>query len=247
MPTSSERRWQLLSREQRLGSVAGVQIRLHWTFWLLVGWFAVEGGMTGAGAGDALVWLGLVFGSVLIHELAHALVGRRRGAEVEDILLMPLGGATRTTRFPPTPADELVMVLVGPLTSLAVAGSAALLAVVADAPLLPIDLHHGGLLGRITWLNLLLGVFNLLPIFPMDGGRAFQALLALRWGRVRATLTAARVGMVLAVALGMVALMWRNLWLVLIAWFLFDGARAEGNQAASEAVTLSATGGGAEV
>lgn len=80
--------------------------------------------MTGAGAGDALVWLGLVFGSVLIRELAHALVGQQRGAEVEDILLMPLGGATRTTRFPPRPADELVMVLVGPFTSLALAGSA---------------------------------------------------------------------------------------------------------------------------
>ena len=171
MPTgTSEGRWQLLSREQRLGSVAGVQIRLHWTFWLLVGWCAVEGERTGAGAGDALVWLGLVFGSVFIHELAHALVGRRRGAEVEDILLMPLGGATRTTRFPPRPVDELAMVLVGPFTSLALAGSAALLAAMVDAPLLPVDFHHGGLLGRITWPTQS-HPRNLQPVADLPDGR----------------------------------------------------------------------------
>ena len=219
--------------EHRVGSIAGIDIRLHWSFWLLVGVFALEGWMTGSGLGDALVWLLLLFGSVLIHELAHALVGRRRGAQVDDILLTPLGGATRTSGFPDRPADELAMVAVGPLTSLAVAGGAALLAAVGEVPLLPVDVHHGTLLARITWVNVILGVFNLLPIFPMDGGRVLQALLAFRWGRVRATLVAARIGMTLAVALAGAGLVLRNLWLVVIAWFLFGGARTERAQAAA--------------
>jgi len=230
------------SGEHRVGSIAGIDIRLHWSFWLLVAVLAFEGWMTGSGLGDAVLWLVLVFGSVLVHELAHALVGRRRGAEVVDIVLMPLGGATRTIRFPNRPGDELVMVLVGPLTSLALAGSAALLAAISDSPLLPIDVHHGGLLARITWLNLILGIFNLLPIFPMDGGRALHALLAFRWGTVRATLVAARIGMVLAVILGVGALVARNLWLVVIAWFLFDGARAEHSEAAAETTSAPAEG-----
>lgn len=222
--------------ELRVGSIAGIDVRAHWSFWLLVAILALEGWMTGSGPGDAVVWLVLVFGSVLIHELAHALVGRSRGALVEDILLMPLGGATRTTRFPARPADELAMVGVGPLTSLALAGGAALLASLMDIALLPVDVHHGALLARITWLNLLLGIFNLLPIFPMDGGRVLHALLAFRLGRVRATLVAARIGMTLAVALGGVGLLMRNLWLVVIAWFLFAGARTERAQAAAEAM-----------
>ena len=217
--------------EHRVGSIARIDIRLHWSMWLLVGVFALEGWMTGSGLGDALVWLALLFGSVLIHELAHALVGRRRGAQVDDILLMPLGGATRTSGFPDRPADELAMVAVGPLTSLAVASGAALLAAVGEVPLLPVDVHHGTLLARITWVNVILGLFNLLPIFPMDGGRVLQALLAFRWGRVRATLVAARIGMTLAVALAGAGLVLRNLWLFVIAWFLFGGARIERAQA----------------
>ena len=220
-------------RELRLGSIAGVDIRLHWTFGLLVAFFALEGWMTRSGVGDAALWLGLVFGSVLIHELAHALVGRARGAQVKDILLMPLGGATRTTRFPERPVDELAMVIVGPLTSLALAGAAALAAAAIGTSLLPVDMHHGSLLGRIAFLNLVLGLFNLLPIFPMDGGRALHALLAVRWGTIRATLVAARIGMVLAFALGGAALVLQHPWLVLIAWFLFESARTERAHAAA--------------
>lgn len=216
--------------EPRIARIFGIDIRVHWTFLILL-WFLLFDGLRlgPGGLKDSAVWLGLLFGSVLVHELAHAVVGRSRGAAVRDIILLPIGGATRTERFPDRPRDEFLMTVVGPATSFALAGLGALLAFVAGQRLLPIDLHHGSLWAQIFWLNVLLGSFNLLPAFPMDGGRILRAGLSVRLGRVRATRAAATVGRVLAVGLGIFGL-YANVWLLFIAVFIYLAASGEAQQ-----------------
>lgn len=213
--------------ELTVGRVFGFPIRLHWTFFLLALWLAINGfGYGLSGLVDTVGWLAVVFTSVLIHELAHALTGRGAGAGVEDILLFPLGGATRLNRLPERIEARAWMTAAGPLTSLILAAMFGLLAVVADSPLLPVDVHHGSLPGRIFWLNIILGAFNLLPVFPMDGGRLLQTGLQNRLGEMRATMLAARIGQVIAVAMAIVGL-FVNLWLTLIGLYLFIEARSE--------------------
>jgi Zn-dependent protease len=104
------------------------------------------------------------------------------GAVVQDIILLPIGGATRLTRLPESSGSNLAMTAAGPLTSLAVAAISGLVALATRFPLLPVDLHHGTIIGRFFWLNLMLALFNLLPLFPMDGGRILQGLLTKRFG-----------------------------------------------------------------
>ena len=211
----------------RVARILGVDIRLHPAFLLIVAFFVVDGLRAGPGGMvDALGWLGLLFGSVLVHELAHAVVGRARGARVRDIVLLPIGGATRTERFPDRPMDEFVMTAVGPASSFVLAALGAVAAVATGTKLLPIDLHHGSVLARLVWLNLILGGFNLLPAFPMDGGRLLRAVLSMRTDRLEATRRAARIGQFFAVAMGLVGL-YVNIWLIVIAVFVYFGAGAE--------------------
>jgi Zn-dependent protease len=185
---------------------------------------------------DAIGWTSMLFGSVLIHELSHALVGRSRGATVQDIILLPIGGATRLKELGGGARANLAMTAAGPLTSLALAATAGLAAFAARVPLLPVDIHHGTVVGRLFWLNLMLGFFNLLPLFPMDGGRILQGLLSGKVGDRRATIIAATVGRVLAVGLVLLGLT-GNLWLMVIGFYLFveAGREAQAARVASEA------------
>lgn len=215
------------SGEPRVARLFGIDVRLHWSFFLIVALFAVDGLQFGPrGVIDAVGWIVLLFGSVLFHEFAHALVGRARGARIKDILLLPLGGATRTLRFPQRPLDEFVMTVVGPLSSFALGAAAGLLGVATGADFLPIDLHHGSLFARTFWLNAMLGAFNLLPAFPMDGGRIVRAVLTPRLGRVGATRLAAILGRVVAVGLGIFGF-YENPWLLFIGIFIFVAAGSE--------------------
>ena len=215
------------SGEPRIARLFGIDVRLHWSFFLIVALFALDGLQFGPrGVIDALGWILLLFGSVLFHEFAHALVGRARGARIKDILLLPLGGATRTLRFPQRPLDEFIMTAVGPLSSFALGSLAGLLGLWAGAVFLPIDFHHGSLFARIFWLNAMLGAFNLLPAFPMDGGRIVRALLTPRLGRLGATRLAAALGRVFAVGLGILGF-YGNLWLLFIGIFIFVAAGSE--------------------
>ena len=227
------------SGEPRIARLFGIDVRLHWSFFLIVALFALDGLQFGLrGVIDAAGWIVLLFGSVLFHEFAHALVGRARGARIKDILLLPLGGATRTLRFPHRPLDEFIMTVVGPLSSFALGGVAGLLGVAAGAEFLPIDLHHGSLFARIFWLNAMLGAFNLLPAFPMDGGRIVRALLTARLGRLGATRLAAALGRVFALGLGILGF-YGNPWLLFIGIFIFVAAGSEEQLARMEE---SATG-----
>ncbi|MBU8899095.1 site-2 protease family protein [Corallococcus sp. M34] len=182
-------------------------------------------------AGSPFLW-GLVvavglFASVLVHELAHTVYALRHGGRVRGITLMMVGGVSELSEAPPRPRDEALMALMGPLTSLGLA------AVLAGATWLLRDLHAFNLQFACFYLgtlNLFLGLFNLLPAFPMDGGRIVRAVLTSRWGPLRATRVAAGLGRGFAVLLGLWGLVQLNPLLVLIAFFIFLGAEGEARQ-----------------
>jgi Zn-dependent protease len=210
-----------------IGRVAGIQLRVHVTFFLLVALFAFAGTEPGGpGALGSVLWLLVIFGCVVLHELAHCLVARPRGAVVHEIELLPIGGVSKMEHLPEKPSDELAIAIAGPAASAGIAAVAALAAVALSVPLLPIDLFGGPFLARLAWFNLFLAGFNLLPAFPLDGGRVFRSLLERRLDLEQATRIAARVGRRVAIVFGVVGLFW-NVWLVIIAIFVYLGASAE--------------------
>jgi Zn-dependent protease len=210
-----------------IGKIAGIEIRVHATFFVLVVLFALgSSGPGGPGMIGGLIWLVLIFACVVIHELAHSLVARRRGALVREIVLLPIGGVSRLEHLPESPRDELAIAIVGPAASVALALVGALVLVGLRQPILPADLYGGPLLARLVWFNLVIGAFNLLPAFPLDGGRVLRALLERRYDLERATHIAARIGRGLAVALIAIGV-FANLWFVFIGVFVYFGASAE--------------------
>jgi Zn-dependent protease len=210
-----------------IGHVAGIDIRVHLTFLILVALFAFgSSGPGGLGPAGGLLWLAMIFACIVVHELAHSLVARSRGATVREIVLLPIGGVSRLENLPEAPPDELAIAIVGPAASVALAGLGSLAAAVFRQPLFPVDLYGGPLLARLVWFNLIIAVFNLLPAFPLDGGRVFRALLERRYDLERATHLAARVGRALALTLVAVGIL-LNFWFVIIGVFVFFGASAE--------------------
>ncbi len=215
-----------------IGRVFGVEIRVHVTFLLVVALFALGSSAPGGpGALAGVGWLLGIFACVLVHELAHSLVARRRGATVTAIVLLPIGGVSQLSNLPERPADEFAVAIVGPLASFAIAAGSGAVAWVLGQRLWPVDLADGPVVARLAWLNLILGAFNLLPAFPLDGGRVLRALLERRADLPTATRRAALVGKILAAAMVGVGLL-VNWWLAIIGVFVFMGAAAE------EAATL---------
>jgi Zn-dependent protease len=175
----------------KLGRIAGIDVYVHSTFLLLL---LLPGALTGA---PLLV---LVFGCVLLHEFGHALTARRYGIETPDITLYPIGGVARLSKIPKAPQAEFLIALAGPLVNFAIA--AILLATVIGSRFVGLP---GILSDLIEWLiiiNLTLGLFNLIPAFPMDGGRVLRAALSGWLGRTRATMVAATIGRLLAIGFG---------------------------------------------
>lgn len=224
-------------RKFRIGTVAGIGIFLHWTFLLfVVGIFALavyQGNTVGA----ALAWIGLilaVFACVVLHELGHALTARYYDVPTRDITIYPIGGIARLERIPEESMKEFWIALAGPLVNLALAFVLAFLILATGGALAPADvLAPGGghFLAKLMWLNLVLFGFNLLPAFPMDGGRILRALLATRLAYPRASQIAANVGQGMAILFGLVGLVIFNPFLIFIALFVFYGARQESQQA----------------
>lgn len=210
-----------------IGHVFGIDIRVHATFLILVALFALAYSAPDApGVVAGLGWLVVIFACVVVHELAHSLVARRRGGVVHEIVLLPIGGVSKLERLPESPADELAIAIAGPVASLAIAVVAFAGSIAMGVAILPINLFDGAILPRIAWFNLLVGGFNLLPAFPLDGGRVFRALLERRADLETATRRSARVGRVLAIALISVGIL-LDIWLVLIGVFVYFGASAE--------------------
>lgn len=210
-----------------IGRLHGIDVRVHLTFFLLVGLFVIGStGRDGQGPVAAVVWLGLIFSCVLVHELAHSVVAQGRGVGVHEIMLLPIGGVSRMESLPETPRDEFAISIVGPVASVGLAALAGMFALVFNHSLVPVDLADGALLHRLFWFNLAIAVFNMIPAFPLDGGRVFRALLERRYDLEGATRIAARVGRALAITLIAIS-PFVNLWLLVIGVFVYMGGTAE--------------------
>lgn len=206
--------------------IAGVTIRVHVTFFALVLLVALTARDFGETEVAAVGWLLLLFACVVLHEFAHALVARSKGIAVHEIDLLPIGGVSRLEHIPEAWRDESAIAVAGPIASAAIALVAFLLATITGQALLPPSLWEGGLLVRLAWVNLMLAAFNLLPAFPLDGGRVLRALLERNRTRLDATRRAAAISRALAAVMIAVGLLF-NVWLVLIGIFVVVAGRAE--------------------
>ena len=214
----------------KLFRVRGIQVAVHYSFFLLLAYVAWEGWRAEAWPG-ALVSVALVvafFTCVVLHELGHCFVARRNGIRVPRILLMPIGGMAEFESIPREPRTEITMALAGPAVNFAIV---ALLWWFVDfsgdteATVLPVTV--GDFVNQLFLANLVMGTFNLLPVFPMDGGRVLRALLAMRLSYLRATFIAASAGKVLALLLAIGAL-WLNAYLAAVLFlFIFVAGEAE--------------------
>jgi Zn-dependent protease len=223
----------------RLGRVFGIDIKLHLTFFLILIWGAFSYGR-GAGPVYGLVVTMALFTLVLLHELGHSLAAMGYGIPVKDITLLPIGGVARLTRMPEKPVQELVVALAGPAVNVVLAlillPLVLGLTVVQAAPLSLSTWMRPGPLGLLAFLfsaNVSLALFNLIPAFPMDGGRVFRALLGLFVDYQQATSVAVTVGRVVAVGLGLVGIFAGQFLLVFIALFIFMASGQEGQAVAA--------------
>lgn len=214
----------------KVGRLAGIDVHVHLTFLLLLAWIGASRLFHGQGlvqAGLSVALMAMVFGIVVLHELGHALAARRFGVPTRDITLLPIGGVARLERMPEKPWQELAVAAAGPAVNLVLASVSGLgLYLVGGLQTSPATLLLGEFVVWLVMANLVLLAFNLVPAFPMDGGRIFRALLALRLPFLKATEIAVYVGRFLAVGLGLAGLFY-NPMLVLIAVFVWMGGSAE--------------------
>jgi Zn-dependent protease len=219
----------------RIGRVAGIDVHLHFTFLILLGWVALSHYLQRQNWRDALGGLAFtlsLFTIVVLHELGHALTARRFGIRTRDITLLPIGGVARLERIPENPKQELLVALAGPAVNVVLAALfLGVLMVGAELPAAKeFKLVGGHFLAKLMWINVSLAVFNLLPAFPMDGGRVLRAVLAMRMDYVRATNIAASIGKGMAWVFASVGL-FTNPFLIFIALFVWIGAAQEASQA----------------
>jgi Zn-dependent protease len=198
----------------RLGRVFGFPVEINLSFVLLLAAVLLGYGGLGGGLGGLLV-IGLVFGSVLLHELGHALVARRFGVHVSGIELSFFGGAAKMVQMPRSADHEIAIAAAGPAVSLMLAGAGLGLGAVLHASLV------GWLFGTIGWINLVLAGFNLIPALPMDGGRILRALLTRRLDFVRATDIAVDVSRAVAIGFGVIGLVFGWFQLLVLAPLLW--------------------------
>lgn len=209
-----------------LGTLFGIRIRAHWLFLVLLAWGALSGGGL-----PWLVTIAFVFGFVVLHELGHSLTARRYGIRVRDITLTPIGGMARLEGMPPTPNAEFWIALAGPAVNIALALLIAPLVILAGAWSIAWNWNALASLGiflrTLLIINVVLAVFNLLPAFPMDGGRILRAWLARRQGLVEATRRAAKVGRWVALGMAIVGIAEGPFLLIFIALFVYVAGKQE--------------------
>jgi stage IV sporulation protein FB len=223
-----------------IGSVAGTAIRIHITFLLLLAWIFGVAYISGGpqAAWSNLVFVVLLFVCVLLHEFGHIFTARAFGVRTPDVILLPIGGVSRLERIPEQPSEEFLIAIAGPAVNIVIAlvlvlagganFSADRLAALGSADVSMVD--------RLAAVNLFLALFNLIPAFPMDGGRVLRALLASRMGYVRATEAAAAIGQWVAFALGFAGLFGNPL-LIFIAIFVYLAATSEAHLVAIRAMS----------
>ena len=215
----------------KIARIGGIDVRIHVTFFLLLAVLASYYGAQG-GAGGALkviIFFLLVFLCVLLHEFGHAFAAKAYGIKTADITLLPIGGVARMERMPEKPAQELVVAIAGPLVNVVIAaGLILVINLTGNLNLREVlDPTKFSALWALLYTNVMMVIFNLIPAFPLDGGRVLRALLATRLSYARATQIAATVGQALALLMGIWAFYKGPALLVLIAIFIYMGAESE--------------------
>jgi Zn-dependent protease len=215
----------------KLGKLLGIDVYFHFTFLLLLvflGFVYWRSTQNVEAALRGVAFIVALFGCVVLHELGHALMARRYGIRTRDITLLPIGGIARLERMPEKPMQEFWVALAGPAVNVIIVAVLLVGLAAADGftPVKEISVTGGSFWQRLMVLNLVLVAFNLLPAFPMDGGRVLRALLAMRLGRRRATAIAANVGQGMAILFGIVGFFY-NPFLIFIGIFVYLGAQAE--------------------
>lgn len=215
----------------KLGNIAGIDVYIHATFLILIGWVGYSHWLENQNWGEVLsgvLFILALFVCVILHEYGHALTARKYGIKTKDITIYPIGGVARLERMPEKPIQELWVALMGPAVNLVIAiGLFAYLFLTSSlVPLNELTVASGSFLERLMTVNISLVLFNLIPAFPMDGGRVLRALLAMRMDYVRATQIAAFIGQGLALLFGLVGL-FSNASLLFIAFFIWIGASQE--------------------
>jgi Zn-dependent protease len=216
----------------KLGTFAGIGVYMHWTFLLLVGWIFFAHLSRGKDPVQAAAGVGFVlalFVCVVLHEFGHALTARGYGVKTRDITLLPIGGVARLERIPEKPMQEFWVAIAGPAVNVVIAAVLFVVLVVLNTSheVLETGMLKGYFLADLLKVNLFMVAFNMLPAFPMDGGRILRSLLATRLGRRRATAIAANVGQGMAILFGILGFVVPIPMLIFIAIFVYLGAQAE--------------------
>jgi Zn-dependent protease/CBS domain-containing protein len=219
----------------KLGTFAGIDVFIHATFLLIVGWFGLSYWLqsrTLLAVLEGITFILLLFLFVTLHEYGHALTARRYGIRTRDITLYPMGGVARLERMPEKPIQELWVALAGPAVNVVIAIGLFILMLLTNTlvPLNQLTVTGGSFVGRLLLVNIWLVAFNLIPAFPMDGGRVLRAILAMNMDYVRATQIAATIGQGMALLFGFIGL-FSNPFLLFIAFFVWMGASQEASMA----------------
>lgn len=235
----------------KLGSISGIKIEVHWTFTLLLIWVAFLEIQRGSDLNRILlneVLIIVLFFCVVLHELGHALTAKRFNITTQKIMLLPIGGVATLEKMPEKPGQELLVALAGPAVNVVIALLLALVVPIKsyfnfDTVVLEEILYETTLQNFLFYLfvaNVMLVVFNLIPAFPMDGGRVLRALLSFRLGHVKATKIASGIGQGLAVLFFILGLFF-NPFLILIAFFIFFGAYGENQTVKQQSILAGHT------
>jgi stage IV sporulation protein FB len=229
-----------MSWSLNIGSIAGTTIRIHITFILFLVWIFAASYMSGgsAAAWSGLIFMLLLFACVVAHEFGHIFTARAFGVSTPYVTLLPIGGVAQLERIPEKPSEELLVALAGPMVNVVIALGLVLVfgANLTSAGAANVDNTQIPLVDRLAAVNLFLAVFNMIPAFPMDGGRVLRAALAAKLGYVRATGIAASIGQWVAFVLGFIGLFFNPI-LIFIAIFVYLAAASEAHMVALRAVS----------
>lgn len=218
-----------------LGQYQGIKVFIHWTFSIILIWILIANTRAGVALVDtawSIIFILSLFFCVILHEFGHALTAKKYGIKTKDIILFPIGGVARLEKLPEDPFHELWVALAGPLVNLAIFAGLAIVISIAgfdSSTFNELHLNEDSILLYLAISNLILALFNLIPAFPMDGGRVLRAMLSIRLSRVKATEIAGSIGQFLAMGFVFLGLFY-NPFLVVIGLFIYLGAQAEMTQ-----------------
>lgn len=223
-----------MKRSIKLSSIKGMAIKMHWTFLIVLVWVIAANAVNGLTFDNiiwSLVFIVLVFGSILVHELAHYWVARRFKIYTSEITLLPTGGISHYEQFPKNAKEELLISLAGPLANLAIAGLL-LPFIQSHEPIWKVAshfdiIHENDLLYKLHLVNLGLFAINIIPAFPLDGGRILRAILGLKMNYFKATSIVIVIGKILAAVIFVAAIIYVNLLLVVISFLIFAAVQSE--------------------